>query len=127
MAVYGKGNPKILAERYLRRDLYKSFDLPTQTTGQLKVNLAAKFVEQLKSNEIRFFEDVPPIKSYKQYDIRDPDFVKNILIKHDGEHVPLGNMSEVANNLPQKRVRLYFPTKNDRKAAEEIMKKCKSS
>jgi uncharacterized protein len=119
---YGKSTK--LAQRYFARDLYKCIELPASNSGALKPNLAKRFVDALKQDNIEFVPDVIPAKTYKQYAVMEKNFVKNILIKKDGEPQSLGEVSNIVKSLGEKSARLYFVSNDDREKAREIMKKC---
>ena len=64
-----------------------------------------------------------PVKEYKQYDVMDENFLKNILVKKDDEFEPLGWISEIVKNPPAKRIRLYFKTADGKAKAQKILQK----
>jgi HD superfamily phosphohydrolase len=113
-----------LANRYFKRAPYKCLELPTSSSGEVRKTASAQFIDALGENKIQFFDDRLPIKSYKQYDVMDDTYLKNILIKKDGEYEPLGNVSEVVKNIPPKTIRIYFRTRDDRDRADRILAKC---
>lgn len=113
-----------LANRYFKRDVYKCIELPTSSSGEILKSASANFVNALTENRIHFFDDRLPAKSYKQYDVMDETYLKNILIKKDGEYEPLGKVSEIVKNIPPKTIRLYFRSKEDRDRAADLLKQC---
>jgi uncharacterized protein len=121
------GEATELAQRYFRRDLFKCLELPTSNSGKLKANLAAKFVDALKSEKIEFIDDVLAAKTYKQYAVMEKNFLKNILIKKENEAEPLGEVSQVVKSLGEKTIRLYFKTSEDKLKANELLKKCQAA
>lgn len=116
---YGKATD--LAMRYLRRDLYKSIELPRTAAGRHSAVLAARFFDGLKTERIEHINDVLPAKLYKQYDVMEPSFVKNILVKRDDDYDSLGEVSEAVKTLPTKTLRVYFTSEADRARARVIL------
>ncbi len=113
------------ARRYLRRDLYKCIELPVSKKKQLIPGLTARFVEALKLEGFDYFDDVPPAKSYKQFAVMDPNFLLNIMIMRGGDFEPLGEISDIADQLPARAYRIYFRNEIDREKAAELLKKCR--
>src|ERR1700722_20128573 len=87
------GLASVLARTYLERDTYKCFELPSTSTGNIGRNKLVRFREALKEKEIYFVEDKLSHRNYKQHAVTDESFLKNILIKIDGEHESLGSVS----------------------------------
>jgi HD superfamily phosphohydrolase len=116
------GQVSRLAQRYFERDTYKCLELPTYSTGEIRKALSIKFIDRLKNSKIEFFDDRVPAKDYKQYDVMDENFLKNILIKKDGEYEPLGWSSEIVKNPPAKKIRIYFTSEHGRDRAAKILK-----
>jgi hypothetical protein len=115
------GHVSDLARRYFARDTYKCVELPTYGSGEIRKAAASKFIKRLRDSNIDFFDDRLPAKDYKQYDVMDENYLKNILVKKDGEYEPLGWSSEVVRNPPAKRIRLYFKTGKGRDRALKIL------
>ncbi|MEA2974554.1 MAG: uncharacterized protein QOF19_74 [Alphaproteobacteria bacterium] len=113
-----------LANRYFKRDSYKCLELPTSSSGEILKSASAQFIDVLAEKKIEFFDDRLPAKSYKQYDVMDENYLKNILIKKDGEYEPLGTVSEIVKNIPPKMIRLYFRNTKDRDKAHSLLEKC---
>ena len=107
--------------RYFQRDTYKCIELPTHGSGEIRKGAAAKFIERLQNSNIEFFDDRLPAKDYKQYDVMDENYLKNILVKKGSEHEPLGWNSEVVKHPPSKKIRLYFRTDKDRNRAIRLL------
>lgn len=110
-----------LAQRYFNRDTYKCIELPTSPSGEIRKGASAKFIDALKEKKIFFFDDRVPAKEYKQYDVMDENYLKNILVKRDGEFESLGQISEITKNPPAKKIRLYFRTREDRDKAQALL------
>jgi HD superfamily phosphohydrolase len=110
-----------LAQRYFQRDTYKCVELPTYGSGEIRKSAATKFIERLQNSNIEFFDDRVPAKDYKQYDVMDENYLKNILVKKDNEYEPLGWNSEIVKNPPSKKIRLYFKTDKDRSRAIKFL------
>jgi len=115
------GQASALARRYFDRDTYKCVELPTYGSGEIRKSAASKFIERLKNSNIEFFDDRLPAKEYKQYDVMDENYLKNILVKKDGEYEPLGWNSEIVKNPPVKKIRVYFKTQQGRDRAVKIL------
>jgi HD superfamily phosphohydrolase len=82
-----------LARRFLKRENYKCFELPGRPTKNIGRNKLERYRDALKNEKIYFVEDIVVHRSYKQHAPTDPNFLKNILIKHEGEVEPLGSVS----------------------------------
>lgn len=121
------GTSTALAKRYFSRDLYKCIELPASNTGAIKQSLAKKFVDALKAEKIDFVSDVITGKTYKQYAVMEKNFLKNILIKKDGEAQSLGEVSNIVKSLGEKSARLYFKSTDDKEKATALLKKCKAT
>ena len=74
-----------LAQRFFCRDTYKCFEVPGTTTGNVGRQRLKRFREALHNENIYYIEDILSHRSYKQHAVTDTDFLKNILIKIDGE------------------------------------------
>jgi len=70
----------------------------------------------------QYWRDRLPVKDYKQYDVMDENFLKNILVKRDSEYEPLGWSSEIVKNPPAKKIRIYFKTERGRDRATKILR-----
>lgn len=116
-----------LAQRYLRRDIYKGFDLPTAADGNVAQSHVGNFRKVLIERGVKFEIDIVPQKSYKQYDIMEENFVKNILVKKDGEYMALAGISESVRLLPKKKARIYFNDRAARETAKELLAACRPS
>jgi len=119
------GETSALAKRYLRRDIYKGIDLPTTPDGNVAQQHAASFKAALQAEGIRHQIDIVPQKTYKQYDVMDESFVKNILVAQGGEYVALASISESVRLLPKKRARIYFNDDDSRERALKLLKSTK--
>ncbi len=109
-----------LARRYLQRDTYKCFELPGTATGNIGRNKLVKFREALKDSSIYFVEDKLAHRNYKQHAVTDESFLKNILIKVDGEHESLGNVSSLLKAPVVRVARVYFRSLEDRAEGQKI-------
>jgi len=116
------GDVSVLARRYFARDTYKCMELPTYSSGEIRKGISSKFIDRLKNSNIEFFDDRLPVKDYKQYDVMDENFLKNILVKRDSEYEPLGWSSEIVKNPPAKKMRIYFKTEQGRDRATKILR-----
>ena len=112
-----------LADRFLNRDTYKCFEIPNTTTRQIGRNKLEKYRDALKDEELYFVEDIVSHRSYKQHAVTDSNFLKNILIKQDGEHESLGSVSLFLKEAAPRVARLYFRTREDRDKGQEIFRK----
>jgi hypothetical protein len=97
-------------------------ELPTYGSGEIRKGASSKFIERLKNSSIDFIDDRLPVKDYKQYDVMDETFLKNILVKRDNEYEPLGWSSEMVKNPPAKKIRIYFKTAHGRDRATKILR-----
>ncbi len=119
------GETSILAKRYLRRDIYKGFDLPVAADGNVAPNYVMNFRKALQEKGIKFEIDIVPQKSYKQYGVMEDNFVKNILVKQGGENVALAAISESVRQIPKKKARIYFSDDARRTDAKRILQECR--
>jgi hypothetical protein len=62
-------------------------------------------------------------RSYRQHAVTDTNFLKNILIKQDGEHESLGSVSLYLKEAAPRVARLYFRAREDRDKGQEIFRK----
>lgn len=109
-----------LAVRFLNRDTYKCFELPTTATRNIGRNKLEKYRAALNEKNIYFIEDILSHRSYKQHAVTDSSFLKNILIKKDGEFESLGSISLLLKEPAPRVARLYFRTEEDRNSAKTI-------
>lgn len=109
-----------LADRFLKRDIYKCFELPSTGTANVGRNKLERYRAALRAEKIYFIEDILSHRSYKQYEVTDPSFLKNILIKKDGEHESLGSVSLFLKEAAPRVARLYFRNEADRDRARVI-------
>jgi HD superfamily phosphohydrolase len=112
-----------LANRFLDRDTYKCFEIPNTNTGQIGRIKLGKYRNALRDEGLYFIEDILSHRSYKQHAVTDSNFLKNILIKQDGEHESLGKVSLFLKEVAPRVARLYFRTKDDRDQGQEIFRK----
>ncbi len=119
-AVNDWGLASTLAKRYLDRDTYKCFELPSTTTGNIGRNKLVRFREALQGRGIYFVEDKLSHRNYKQHAVADENFLKNIIIKVDGEHESLGSVSALLKTPVVRVVRIYFRSEEDRAMGQEI-------
>jgi hypothetical protein len=110
-----------LAVRFLNRLPYKCFELPN--TGQnIPRNKLQRYRTALTEGGIYFIEDILSHRSYKQHAVTDSNFLKNILIRKDGEHESLGNVSLHLKEPAPRVARLYFRNDDERDRAKEIFR-----
>jgi HD superfamily phosphohydrolase len=114
------GLASVLARRYLDRDTYKCFELPSTSTGNIGRNKLVKFREALKEKGTYFVEDKLSHRNYKQHAVTDESFLKNILIKVDGEHESLGSVSSLLKTPVVRVVRIYFRSTEDCAEARKL-------
>ena len=117
LATQGKGDAKKFASRFLNRNPLKCFEPndPNSVPNHEKTGL---LIQHLKEKEIWHHEDIPQAKGYKQYEIMEEHYLKNILIKIDKTtKMPLGQLRPWLVRNTGKRFRLYFKTETDRQKA----------
>lgn len=119
-AEYNWGLVSELAKRYLERDNYKCFELPSTATGNIGRNKLVRFRGALTEKGIYFVEDRLSHRSYKQHAVTDENFLKNILIKVDGEHESLGSVSSLLKTPVSRVARFYFRNQKDREDGEKL-------
>jgi HD superfamily phosphohydrolase len=111
-----------LAERFLKRDPYKCLELPSTASGNIGRNRLEKFRAALAAEKIYSLEDIFSLRSYKQHDVTDANFLKNILIKKEGEHESLGSVSLLLKEPAARVARIYFRTDEDRNRAQSLFR-----
>lgn len=102
-----------LARRYLARDTYKCFELPSTASGNITRNKLQRFRQALQESDIYFVEDKLVHRNYKQHAVTDESFLKNILIKINGEHESLGSVSALLKTPVTRVARVYFRSNED--------------
>jgi hypothetical protein len=111
-----------LAKRFLVRDTYKCFELPSTAARTIGRNKLDKFRNALKDAGIHYIEDILSHRSYKQHAVTDENFLKNILIKKDGEVESLGHVSLLLKEPAPRVARVYFRVQSDCDEARAIFK-----
>jgi len=111
-----------LARRFLARETYKCFELPSTAAGNIGRNRLDRFRDALREEKIHFIEDILSHRSYKQHAVTDPNFLKNILIKKDGEHESLGSVSRLLKEPMPRVARLYFRSQDDCEKAQQLFR-----
>lgn len=111
-----------LADRFLKRDNYKCFEIPSTATGNIGRNKLERYRRALIDEKIYFIEDILSHRSYKQHAVTDSDFLKNILIKKDGEIESLGSVSLLLTEPAPRVARIYFRSEADRERAKTIFR-----
>jgi hypothetical protein len=84
----------MLAKRFLERDIYKCFEVPTEN-GLIPRNRLDRFRHKLNAYGITFVSDIISQRSYKQHAVTNAQFLKNILIRRSGEIASLGDVSDL--------------------------------
>jgi uncharacterized protein len=111
-----------LAVRFLNRDNYKCLEIPSTTTGNIGRNKLERFRAALRDSDIYFIEDILSHRSYKQHAVTDSSFLKNILIRKDGEIESLGSVSLLLTAPAPRVARIYFRNDFDRDKAKKILR-----
>jgi uncharacterized protein len=114
------GRATELAKRYLSRESYKCFEIPSTTSGNVPRAKLERFRAALTEEHIYFIEDIISHRSYKQHAVTDPNFLKNILIRKDGEIESLGSVSGFLKTPAPRVARIYFETSEARDKAKTI-------
>lgn len=114
------GLPTDLATRFLNRDTYKCFEIPPTATGNIGRVKLEKYRQALRDKGIYFIEDKLSHRSYKQHAVTDSNFLKNILIKKQGEFESLGSVSQLLKEPAARVARLYFRSTEDRNEGQAI-------
>jgi uncharacterized protein len=120
IAEAGPAEAAILAQRYLRRDLYKCIEIPNTDDGPPRRRIK-DFIDALKSENIYHKLDLIKGRSYKQYEVADKKFLENILIKKGRDHERLHNASKIVRSIPNQSTRIYFNDAEQRAKAELIL------
>ncbi|QAY95100.1 hypothetical protein CWB41_04630 [Methylovirgula ligni] len=114
------GHGTTLARRFLNRDSYKCFEIPSTVSGNVPRSKLERFRTALQTENIYFIEDIISHRSYKQHAVTDPNFLKNILIKKDGEIESLGNVSGFLRAPAPRVARIYFANSGARDRARVV-------
>lgn len=117
------GEPSNFANRFLNRELLKCFEIPRSPNQEPLTAKPRMFRQELDSNKIRYFWDKAPLKGYKQYEIADNDFLKNILVWDKGHAQPssIGKLSNAVEHFTSNpTIRFYFLSDEDRRLAQKI-------
>jgi hypothetical protein len=109
-----------LAKRFLNRKNYKCFEIQSTPTGNIPRNKLDQFREALREQNVYFVDDFLSQRTYKQHAVTDSGFLKNILIKIDGEYESLGSVSSLLKGPAQRVARIYFRDDEDRSKAKDI-------
>jgi hypothetical protein len=118
------GRASHLARRFLIRDVYKCLQLPSTTSGNVPRNKLERFRAKLRAEDIHFIEDIVSHRSYKQHAVTDTNFLKNILIKKEGEIESLGIVSDFLKAPATRVARVYFENGEARERARTIFQTC---
>jgi hypothetical protein len=111
-----------LARRFLARQNYKCFELPSTASGNIGRNRLERYRTALQDEGIYFIEDILSHRSYKQHEVTDSDFLKNILIETKGEIESLGSVSQLLKEPAPRVARIYFRSSSDRDRAQAIFR-----
>lgn len=111
-----------LARRFFCRDTYKCFEVPSTSSGNIGRQKLKRFREALQNENIYYIEDILSHRSYKQHAVTDSDFLKNILIKVEGEIESLGNVSLLLKEPAPRVARVYFRNEADKGRAQMIFR-----
>jgi hypothetical protein len=116
------GQASEFSARFLCREPLRCFE-PNDPNHDLDRNRTNAFRARLKDKKFWFHLDISKEKGFKHYGALDEDFLRNIMIKVDGQQTrPIG---EIAPDVPAKvraRCRFYFLTELDRAAAQKLWK-----
>jgi uncharacterized protein len=99
-------------------------ELPSTSTGNIRRNKLDRFRTCLRDENIRFIEDIVANRSYKQHAVTDANFLKNILIRREGEHESLGNIIAILKAPATRVARVYLENDKERERAAELFAKC---
>jgi uncharacterized protein len=113
-----------LARRFLKRENYKCFELPSTSTGNIGRKKLERFRAALQEKGLYFIEDIVSHRNYKQHAVTDTSFLKNLLIKKDGEYESLGHVSSLLTGPVARVARIYFRSDQDREAAKSAFQTC---
>jgi hypothetical protein len=113
-----------LARRFLCRDLCKCFELPPTETGSVPRAKLERFRSKLSEGKIPYIEDIVAQREYKQHDVTNSSFLKNILIKVGGEIESLGSVSSLVRTPARRSARIYFRTVEHRDRAAGLFDAC---
>lgn len=114
------GDASEFSRRFLARDPLRCFE-PNDPNREPDRNRTKAFRERLSEKGLWFYLDISKEKGFKHYGALDEDFLKNIMIKVDGQQTrPIGEVNPRIIATVRPRFRFYFRSENDRAAAQII-------
>ena len=123
VAHYNIGEASELANRFLKRDLYKCYELSAIAEKSWSPGTKAYFERELNEKNIWFRYDSIPEKGHKQHSPRSKDYLKNILIG-DGTELNTQPIYKLSKEIEQyggySPIRYYFKNSEERIKAVKI-------
>ncbi|MEJ0011862.1 MAG: HD domain-containing protein [Bauldia sp.] len=116
------GSSSILAQRLLRRDLFKCLEIPPLEGGGNRNEMIGRLIKAMKAEGLVFYPDVVSDRSYKQYDAADEHFLENIIVRKDGENRGLHHASSLVKSISVTTTRFYFEDAASLARSKEILK-----
>jgi HD superfamily phosphohydrolase len=119
----GFGRSTTLSRRFLTRDLYKPYPVPQGDQNDPPTEALSKFMHVLKKKKLFHHLDLAPAKGYKQYQVSDGAFLKNVLVRResDKEIKSISRFSPAIDFLVARPpVCFYFRNEKDRQKARRL-------
>lgn len=114
------GDASEFARRFLTRDPLRCFE-PNDPNREPDRNRTKAFRERLKEKGLWFHLDISKEKGFKHYGALDEDFLKNIMIKVDGQQTrPIGEVNPRVIATVRPRFRFYFLSEADKSVAQKL-------
>jgi HD superfamily phosphohydrolase len=108
------------ATRFLTRVPLSCFE-PSDPNHDFNIGSVRKYKEKLTAEKIWFHLDISKSKGFKQYEVMDLNFLKNIMIKvSDSQVGPIGAINPALIAKTRSRSRFYFLTKADLSTAAKL-------
>lgn len=117
------GRASELAKRFLRRDLFKCFEPPKQPKEDPPNKKIGNFIDSMDEQGITYIKDLPSHKGYKQFEVTDNNFFKNILVRSaiDDEPKSIGTLNPAVVHFADKpTIRFYYDDSHQREQARTL-------
>ena len=120
------GEVSELSRRFLKRNLFKCFEIPKKPKENPPGKKIGKFRRLLKDKKIEFCESKAGQKGYKPYESDGESSLENILVlsKDNGEPTIIADLSPAVKHFSDRPTRrFYFLDDATRNSASELWKK----
>jgi uncharacterized protein len=109
-----------MARRFITRQPLRCFE-PNDPNREFDLVRTKKFRERLNGGKIWYHLDISKAKGFKQYEVLEENFLKNIMVKvSDTQTRPIGEVDSSLVTKTRQRCRFYFLTEKDKETAEKL-------